>query len=283
MHIVLGGTGHVGSAVVEALLARGAPVTLVTRDAEKAAQWRERGAGVAEADVLDVAALRNVLRRGRRAFLLNPPADPSTDTDAAERATVAAILAALGGAGLEKVVAASTYGAQPGEQNGDFGPLHALEEGLRALSIPAVLQRGAYYMSNWDAQLDPVREGGKLQSFFPADFALPMVSPRDLGEAAAESLLSPPDDVGIRHVEGPRRYTPQDVADAMSDLLGRSVALEVVPRERLGDTFAAMGFSDRAARSYARMTEITLDGPECPDTPLRGTTTLRAHFDTLVT
>ena len=42
MHIVLGGTGRVG----------------------------------------DPDALRGVFRTGRRAYLLNPPADPATDTDA---------------------------------------------------------------------------------------------------------------------------------------------------------------------------------------------------------
>lgn len=186
MHIVLGGTGHVGSALAETLLARGEPVAIVTRDAANAASWRQKGAEVAEADVLDTPALRHVLRSGRRAFLLNPPADPAGDIDAEERRTVAAILAALDGSGLEKVVAESTYGAQPGEGIGDLGTLHALEQGLAAQRIPATIQRAAYYMSNWDAQLESAREEGRIMSFFPADFALPMVSPRDLGEAAAD-------------------------------------------------------------------------------------------------
>ena len=53
-------------------------------------------------DYEDEAALT-----GKRAFLLNPPAAPSSDTDVEERATVAAIVEALEGSGLEKVVAAS--------------------------------------------------------------------------------------------------------------------------------------------------------------------------------
>ena len=35
MYIILGATGHVGSAVAETLLGRGEAVTVVTRDAEK--------------------------------------------------------------------------------------------------------------------------------------------------------------------------------------------------------------------------------------------------------
>ncbi len=280
MHIVLGGTGHVGSALVETLLARGEPVTLVTRDASKAAPWRAKGAQVEEADILDTAALRRVFRLGRRAFLLNPSADPSGDSDAAERRTIGAILAALEGSDLEKVVAQSTYGAQPGESIGDLGSLHVLEQGLKAQPIPATILRAAYYLSNWDMQLDLARQEGTLTSFFPADFALPMVAPRDLGEAVADFLTEPVGRTGVRHVEGPRHYTPRDVADAMAAVVGRPVELQVVPRGQWRSTFERLGFSEAAARSYARMTEITLDGGcEQPESPRRGSTTLRAYFE----
>ena len=40
MHIILGGTGHMGSATARALLDKGEPVTIVTRDPSKGAGWR---------------------------------------------------------------------------------------------------------------------------------------------------------------------------------------------------------------------------------------------------
>lgn len=42
MHIVLGGTGRVGSATARALLKRGEPVTIVTRDAAHGADLGSR-------------------------------------------------------------------------------------------------------------------------------------------------------------------------------------------------------------------------------------------------
>lgn len=218
-----GGTGHVGAATARALLALGAEVTIVTRSAARAAHWRARGADIVQANVEDVASLRAAFRRGRRAFLLNPPADTTTDTDVVERHTVANILAALEGSGLEKVVAESTGGARPGSRIGDLNVLWELEEGLRAQALPAAVNRAAYYMSNWDGFLETVRNTGVLPSLFPADLAIPMVAPKDLGEVAAARLMTSLDDRGVRYVEGPRRYTPSDVARAFAETLGRPV------------------------------------------------------------
>ncbi|PLC42149.1 NmrA family transcriptional regulator [Ralstonia pickettii] len=259
MYVVMGATGHVGAAVADALLAGGEDVTIVTRRPERAGRWRDKGASVATADVEDVASLKAAFRRGRRAFLLNPPADIAGDTDATERRTIANILAALEDSGLEKVVAASTFGARPGQGIGDLTTLWELEEGLRRQPIPAAINRGAYYMSNWTSMLETVAETGTLPSMFPADMRIPMVAPADLGEAAAARLLTPLDDVGVRYVEGPQRYTPQDVARAMSRTLGRDVVLEVVPRDRWEAVYKGWGFSAEAARAYAKMTAVTLD------------------------
>jgi uncharacterized protein YbjT (DUF2867 family) len=283
MYVIMGGTGHVGSATAEALLARGEAVTIVTRDASRAGKWRARGAEIAEANVEDVASLRAAFRRGRRAFLLNPNADIATDTDVVERHTVANILAALEGSGLEKVVAESTGGAQPGDRIGDLNVLWELEEGLRRQSIPAAINRAAYYMSNWDGLLDAVRSTGKLQAMFAADLPIPMVAPRDLGKIAADRLTSSLDDVGIREVEGPARYTSADVAKAFAKAIGRQVQLEVIPRDKWKEAFLTLGFSEAAADSYARMTAVSVDGGfEMSDDPLRGTTTLETYIRDVV-
>ncbi|WP_196257724.1 NmrA family NAD(P)-binding protein [Pelagibacterium limicola] len=276
MYVIMGATGNVGGAVADTLLAQGAPVTVLTRRPEEAGIWSDKGAQILRADAEDVSSLRAAFQSGERAFLLNPPADPTGDTDKTERRTIANILAAIGGSGLEKVVAASTYGAQPGERIGDLSTLWELEEGLRRQPIPAAINRGAYYMTNWTGFVETVRETGKLPSMFPANAQMPMVAPRDLGEAAAARLVSPLDDVGIVYVEGPARYTPQDVADAFAAALDREVALDVAERDQWQEIFKSIGFSEEAARAYTKMTVATLDGDfDKPDTPWRGKITLR--------
>lgn len=283
MHIVLGGTGHVGSAAAKRLIEMGEPVTIVSRDDSQRRIWEQRGARLAVADVFDPAALREVFRKGKRAFLLNPPADPSTDTDAREKRSVAAILEALDGSGLEQVVAESTMGAQRGERLGDLSVLYDFEQGLHSQPIPASVIRAAYYMSNWDASLGMVLKEGRLESMFPADLAFPMVAPEDLGKAAARLLAGSRGESGIHYVEGPGRYSPNDVAAAFSAAVGKPVAVEVIPRDRWEAKYRELGFSAAAAASYARMTAACVDqGFQRPASSERGSVTLQAYIGELV-
>ena len=105
-----------------------------------------------------------------------------------------------------------------------------------------------------------------------------MVSPVDIAKAATSRILSKSDDVGIRYVEGPRRYTFDDVAAAFSTALGRPVRLETTPRDKWEESFRAVGFSPESARAYARMTAATVDGPHLPADPLRGDVALLDHI-----
>lgn len=274
MLVIMGAHGHVGRAVLETLLKQGHGVIAVTHDPAHLERLTATGAQAALADVNDPASLRAVFRQGRRAFLLNPPAAASGDTDQVERHTVAGILEALRDSGLEKVVAESTGGARPGERLGDLNVLWELEQGLQRQSIPAAINRAGFYMSNWDLQLETARESGVLTTQFPADRRLPMVAPRDLGEAAGSRLLSPLEDTGIRYVEGPERYSADDVARAFSAALKREVTVAVTPRDQWVASFRQQGFSQAAAESFARMTGAAMDDLDLPADAMRGRITI---------
>ncbi len=283
MHVILGGTGHIGSALAAALLAAGEEVLVVTRDPGAAHRWEARGAVAAVLDIHDVDALTAAVRRGRRLFVVNPAADISGDSDAEEGRTRDAIVAAIQGSRLEKVVAASTYGAQPGAAIGDLGTLYAVERELAAQPVPLTVLRSAFYLSNYDGSLAGARDNGVITSFLPSDDPLPMVAPADIGRFAAELMQRPPEQTGLHHIEGPARHSPADVAAAFAAALGRPVEVRVIPREDWVDTFRRSGFSPEAARSYAGMTGLSFDGRiELPTSPVRGTTSLADYVNDLV-
>lgn len=279
MHIILGGTGHVGSAVAKNLLAAGEDVTIVTRSAEKGEAWRQAGAQVAIVDVCDTPALRDVFARGRQLFLLNPPADIGGDTAAREAETLSCILAALDRAPLRKIVGESTYGAQPGDAIGDLAVLHDMEDALAQQSVPHDVIRAAYYMSNWDMAFESAKRDGIIESLYPVDFRLPMVAPADIGELAARLMRDPANQPEPHYIEGPARYSAADVAAAYQAALGKPVkAVEIAPPDWLA-SLRQKGFSEPAAQSMAAMTGITLrEAYAQPVQPLRGQTILQDYI-----
>jgi uncharacterized protein YbjT (DUF2867 family) len=282
MHIILGGTGRVGSAVARQLLAYGEPVTIVSRNPQKAAALKEKGAEAAIVDVNDTANLHELFRKGERLFLLNPPALPSTDTVAEEKKTLYSILEALKHSGIRKVVAESTYGAHPGDGKGDLNVLYQMERLLQKMDLSVTIIRAAYYMSNWDGYLEGVKENGQLPAFFPRDFPLPMVAPHDIGRFAARLMKEPIDKSGLYYVEGPRVCTPNDVAAAFGAALHKAVEVVEIPEAGWVEAFKNTGFSQQAAESYAAMTKATVeDESEKPTDPVRGSTTIEKYIKEL--
>jgi uncharacterized protein YbjT (DUF2867 family) len=122
-----------------------------------------------------------------------------------------------------------------------------------------------------------------VPTFFPPELVLPMVAPHDIGQVAARLMLEPTTRVGTHHVEGPERYSARDVAAAFAKALGRSVEAVETPPERWEQTFASLGFSQPAAKSFAAMTSATLTAkfPEL-SVVIRGTTSLPAYIEQLV-
>lgn len=74
-----------------------------------------------------------------------------------------------------------------------------------------------------------------------------------------------------------------DVARAFAQALGRPVRVETLPRDRWLEDYRKHGFSDAAARSYACMTQATIDTVEqAPEPDERGEVTLESYIQALV-
>jgi uncharacterized protein YbjT (DUF2867 family) len=284
MHIITGGTGRVGSALAEALLRKGEKVTIISRSSKSAKEWMSKGAQIAVADIYDTFTLHEIFKKGKSIFILNPPADPMTDTPLQERKTAGSLVEALKNSNAEKVVVESTLGAQPGYNIGDFGVLYELEQNVAKLSYPYSIIRPAYYMSNWVEQLPAIKENGELISFFPVDLKFPMVAPPDIGELAAHLMMTN-NTSNINSIHGPELYSPRDVAEAFSKALGKKVNVKVIPRDQWKAAYMAMGFSEQGAESYTNMTEISLSAFEKPtDTTgyIKGKIALQEYINRLI-
>ncbi|MES2829782.1 MAG: NAD(P)H-binding protein [Bacteroidota bacterium] len=275
-HAILGGTGHIGSALSEVLLRHQQSVLVIGRDADKAGDWIKKGAAYEVADVNNTAALSALFRQAERLFILNPPAAPDADTDALERQQIKSILEALEDCAPQKIVAISAYGAQEGDDIFDLGSLYELEKGLAKVNAPVAIIRNAYYMSNLDQAIDIVKDKGELATLFPEDFKVAMVAHEDVGNFAAELMMDERE--GLFCCEGPEHYSYRDVANVLSDLLHKDVRLISIPETGWHDFLVKAGFSEKAAASFVNMNKLTItDKFETPNAHI-GKTSLKDYL-----
>jgi uncharacterized protein YbjT (DUF2867 family) len=248
MFAVMGVTGQVGGEVARTLLAQEKKVRAVVRSEEKGAAWAKRGCEVALASIDDAKALQRAFQGTEGVFVMLPPIfDPSPGFPEA-RTAIEALREALATAQPNKVVSLSTIGAQV-ERPNLLNQLRLMEEKLSTLSQSLCFLRAGWFMENAQWDVAPAREKGVITSFLqPLDKPVPMVATVDLGRVAADQLLSDWQGRRVIELEGPKRITPNEVAAAFSQSLGREVRVEIVPRDTWESLFRSQGMKNPALR-----------------------------------
>ncbi|RYY18589.1 MAG: NmrA family transcriptional regulator, partial [Chitinophagaceae bacterium] len=251
-------------------------VLVIGHSKEKEKEWTDKGAHFETADIIDSVKLKELFARSERIFILNPPADPAGDAEAQELKQVESILKALKGLKPEKIVMASTYGAQEGTGIFDLGTLYQLEQGLKAHGAPLAIIRSAYYMSNLDMPVQMAMETGKFTTVLPADFKLPMVAPTDIGKFAAELIQD--DRAGTFYIQAKEEYSANDAAKVLSGILKKDITTNEIPEAEWASYMEENGFSKESAQSFIGMTRLTIyEKFEAPD-PEYGETTLEEYL-----
>jgi uncharacterized protein YbjT (DUF2867 family) len=88
-----------------------------------------------------------------------------------------------------------------------------------------------------------------ISSFLqPLNKAVPMVATADVGRVAAQLLQQTWSGVRVVELEGPKRVSPNDLAEAFSRVLGRPVRAEEVPRETWDALFRSEGMKEPLPR-----------------------------------
>ena len=92
----------------------------------------------------------------------------------------------------------------------------------------------------WD--VGPARQTGEMASFLePLDKPFPMVATADIGRVAAEALTQSWSGTRVIEIEGPKRYSQNEIAVLLANALSRSVVAKPVARGEWETRFQAQG------------------------------------------
>lgn len=277
MFVVVGATGNTGSAVADTLLSRKQPVRIVVRSSDKGAAWKTKGAEIAVASLDDVPALTKAFERANGVYLLVPPNYGASAWLAEQRQRMDQAAEAVKNSGIPHVVFLSSIGGHIAEGTGPIRVARYGEQVLGGAVKNLTILRPCYFMDNWAPVLGAAKGQGMLPTFIAPQAMVPMISTRDIGRVGAEQLMAGGKGKQIVELAGPDEYSPDQVAAALGQILGKPVAAQHAPLSAVVPTFKSFGFSDEAAKLFEEMyTSFSTGaiGYEHPASLVRGKITL---------
>jgi len=184
-----------------------------------------------------------------------PTSTRAEEASSEMQAAIAAIAAALDAARPRSVLAISDYGAHLASGTGITLTFRYLEDELRKLNIPLTFVRSAEHMQNWSRLAKQAIRNGVLPSLHhPITKRFPTVSASDVGLLSAELLMSARGGpLRIVHAEGPERYSAEDVACVLGELVGRRITAKELPQAEWVRALVGGGLSS----SYAKLVAET--------------------------
>lgn len=267
---VTGATGNIGSQLVELLLAGGHRVRALARASARLDALGARGAEAHAGSIDDASLLSAAFRGADGVFAMLPPDYAAASMRDRQREVAEAVVSAVAGAGVRKVVVLSSVGAHLAEGTGPIAGLHDFEARFAALGgVDVLALRAAFFMENFLHDIGLIRGAGIHGGAGAPEAKIAMVATRDIAQTAARRLVAGDFRAGaVQYVLGPR-----DVAFAEATrILGAAIGRPDLPYVQFGydDTRKALlgaGFSESAADAFVEMYRGFNDGRIVPTEP----------------
>ncbi|HEX4074271.1 MAG TPA: NAD(P)H-binding protein, partial [Candidatus Acidoferrales bacterium] len=263
MYVVMGASGNTGHIVAESLIEAGKQVRAVGRSAEHLQRLVTKGAELCICDVADRLALAKAFSDAEGVYVMIPPNPTSRDYRASQDRITDSIAAALEASEVDYAVALSSFGADKKDKTGPVVGLHYLEQRLsQVASLNVLFLRPGYFMENTLAQIGIIKAMGTTAGPLRGDLDLPLIATQDIGEYAADALLSLEfTGQNTQELLGERDVTMIEAAS----IIGRSIDnpelsyLQLPPAE-VRRAFTGMGMSENMADLMLEMCDALNSG-----------------------
>ncbi len=225
MICVFGASGNTGGAAAAHLLKSGKKVRVVGRKREKLAALAKAGAESCVGDIENAGFVREALSGAEGAYVLIPPNMATDDFRAYQARLVEALAGGIEAAKVGHVVLLSSLGAHHAEGTGPIVALHHFEERLKKIAgLSALFLRAGFFMENVLMGLGSVKAQGIYGGPMPAEAAMPMIAPADIGSYAG-ARLERLDFSGksVVHLIGPKAITQTELVTILGQAIGKPI------------------------------------------------------------
>jgi len=285
MYVVTGASGHTGNVVAKTLLEAGQKVRVVGRNVDLFQTLVAQGAEPFTADLTETAIATKAFAGATAVYVMMPPNIASPDFRAFQNRVTDSIATALRNAGVTHVVTLSSIGADKPETTGPVVGLHYLEQQLNAIDSLSVLHLHAgYFMENTLAQIGIISATGMTVGPLRPELKLPMIATKDIGEAAANALLSLDfRQKQTRELLGQRDISMTEVAQIIGKAIGKpDLRYMQAPDEQVRPALVQLGMSSNVAGLLLEMSAALNSGYMRALEPRSAQNTTPTSYETFV-
>ena len=263
MYVLLGSNGNITSKAAALLLAEGAEVRVVGRNAGSLAAIQAAGAQIAPGDIADAGFLSRAFAGATAVYTMIPPDYTAPDMLAAQDQLGAAIAGAVASAGVKRLVSLSSIGAHLATGTGPITGLYRQEQRLNALRDLDVLHlRPGYFYENLLAAIEMIRTMGVYADMTAPDAQLPMAATADIARVVARELRTPSGDgKRVLHLRAPHLYTMGEATARLGAAIDKPDLAYVQADPQQGKAaLMQIGFSASAAAQFEEMSAAFSSG-----------------------
>src|SRR5215208_3254781 len=251
--LVTGATGHVGSALLERLTATEVEVRALVHDESKVQSLRDRGVEIVLGDFLKPETLGPALEGVSTVFLLTP-IHPEQVPQASN-----VIQAAKESGNDPRIVRLSVQQASH-EAPARNSRQHAqIEYQLISSGLSYTILRPQSFMQNTLMAARTVASEGRIYQPFK-DGKLGMIDVRDIGEVAVKVLTEEGHEGKVYTLTGPAAISFYEVAEALSEILGKEVRYVNISLEDAKRAMLNMGLSEWRAEVLVEYAKAHSEG-----------------------
>jgi len=256
MTVITTPTGAIGHQVLEHVVRSKEPISVIARDPSRLPSDIRERIDVVQGSHGEAAVVNKAFAGADAVFWLVPPDPRAKTVDTAYVDFTRPACAAFKAQGVKRVVGISALGR---------GTPAAAHAGLVTASLKMddlIARAGVHYravtnpsfMDNLLRQVELIKSQGIFSLPVSGDLRQPSASTRDISATAAKLLLDQSwTGVGSVPVLGPEDLSYNDMATIMSEVLGKPVRFQEIPRDAFKAGLLQRGMSEAMAQATLDM------------------------------
>jgi len=232
MIMIAGGTGRLGTQLVQLLTARGFKVRILTREPERARHLQSDLVEIIKGDVRDPAAVQRAVTGAQTVISAIHGLD-GTGTD--NPRTVdwqgnSNLIKAAQAAGTEHFILVSVHGAAPDHPTELLRMKYMAEQELRASKLAWTIIQPTACMELWAQVIgEPLLKSGKTMVFGRGDNPMNFVSVSDVARFVQLAVIDPALRGKVVEVGGPQNMSMNQFAQTFQSVAGKPARIGHIP------------------------------------------------------